>query len=237
MTRPDLALRRLIYSIVVLALVVPAACGRAAPEPPPAGPAPAADPMSMLEPERPRIVALGDSLTAGQGLLQSQAYPARLQAHLDAAGYYAEVVNAGVSGDTTAGALRRLDWAFEGDVRILIVALGGNDGLRGLPVEQLQANLGQIIQTAQSRGIAVLLGGMEAPPNFGPEYTARFRQAFLNLAREYQVSFIPFLLAGVAGQPELNQTDGIHPNPEGANRVAETVWAALHPMVDIYVPQ
>lgn len=236
MTSPDPALRRLLHAIVVLAIAALPACGGTA-EPPASGPAPAADPTATLEPERPRIVALGDSLTAGQGLLQAQAYPALLQARLDAAGYYAEVVNAGVSGDTTAGALRRLDWALDGDVRILIVALGGNDGLRGLPVEQMQANLGQIIETAQSRGIAVLLAGMEAPPNFGPAYTARFHQAFLDLVREHQVSFIPFLLAGVAGRPELNQPDGIHPNAEGAHLVAETVWAVLHPMVDIYVPQ
>jgi len=222
-----------------LALVLLSACGLWAPEPETGqvGPAPAADPRMSLEPERPRIVALGDSLTAGQGLVQSQTYPALLQEHLDRAGYYAEVVNAGVSGDTTAGALRRLDWALDGDVRILIVALGGNDGLRGLPLAQMKTNLGAIIEGAQSRGIAVLVCGMEAPPNFGLSYTAGFRQVFLELTRQYQVSLVPFLLEGVAGNPALNQADGIHPNAEGMAIVARTVWQALHPMVDIYLPQ
>jgi len=219
-----------------LVLLLPA-CGLWVPEPESTGPAPAADPRASIEPERPRIVALGDSLTAGQGLVQSQAYPALLQAYLDQAGYYAEVVNAGMSGDTTAGALRRLDWALDGDVRILIVALGGNDGLRGLALPQMKANLGAIIDDAQSRGVAVLVCGMEAPPNFGPSYTASFRQVFVELTRQYQVSLVPFLLAGVAGRPELNQADGIHPNAEGTAIVAQTVWQALHPMVDIYLPQ
>ena len=221
---------------LALALLLPA-CGLWAPEPEPTGPAPAADPRASIEPERPRIVALGDSLTAGQGLVQSQAYPALVQGYLDQAGYYAEVVNAGMSGDTTAGALRRLDWALDGDVRILIVALGGNDGLRGLPLPQMKANLGAIIDEAQSRGIAVLVCGMEAPPNFGPSYAAQFRQVFIELTRQYEVSLVPFLLEGVAGHPELNQADGIHPNVQGAAIVAETVWQALHPMVDIYLPQ
>jgi len=225
---------RLLPAVV---LVLLPACGLWAPEPERAGPMPAADPRLSIEPERPRIVALGDSLTAGQGLVQSQAYPALLQRFLDQAGYYAEVVNAGMSGDTTAGALRRLDWALDGDVRILIVALGGNDGLRGLPLPQMKANLGAIIDEAQSRGIAVLVCGMEAPPNFGPSYTAQFRQVFIELTRQYQVSLVPFLLEGVAGHPELNQADGIHPNAQGMAIVAETVWQALHPMVDIYLPQ
>ena len=228
---------RLAGWLPALALALLPACGLWAPEPEPVGPAPAADPRMSLEPERPRIVALGDSLTAGQGLPQAQAYPALLQRHLDAAGYYADVINAGMSGDTTAGALRRLDWALDGDVRILIVALGGNDGLRGLPIPQMKANLGAIIETAQARGIAVLLCGMEAPPNFGPSYTAQFRQVFVELTRQYEVSLVPFLLDGVAGRPELNQADAIHPNAEGMARVAQTVWQALHPMVDIYLPQ
>jgi len=232
---PDVP-RRVVHACAIAILVAGFGCG-GGPEPEPTGPAPAADPMATLEPQWPRIVVLGDSIAAGLGLPQSQAFPALLQAHLDALGYTAEVVNAGVSGDTTAGALRRLDWALDGDVRILIVALGGNDGLRGLPVEQMKANLGRIIETAQSRGIAVLLAGMEAPPNFGPSYTARFRQVFIELTRQYKVTLVPFLLAGVAGRPELNQADGVHPNAEGARVVADTVWQALHPMVDIYLPQ
>jgi acyl-CoA thioesterase-1 len=228
--------RRILGVWTLVILVAGTGCS-GTPEADRAKPAPAADPMATIEPQFPRIVVLGDSIAAGLGLPQSQAFPAQLQAYLDVSGYSAEVVNAGVSGDTTAGALRRLDWALDGDVRILIVALGGNDGLRGLPVEQMKANLGQIIETAQSRGIAVLLAGMEAPPNFGPSYTARFRQVFIELTRQYHVSLVPFLLAGVAGRPELNQADGIHPNPEGARMVADTVWQALHPMLDIYLPQ
>ena len=179
----------------------------------------------------PRIVALGDSLTAGLGLSTEEAYPARLQERLESAGHRLRVVNAGVSGDTTAGGLRRLDWALEGDVRILIVALGGNDGLRGLPVDQMKDNLSRIITAAVTRGIKVLLAGMEAPPNFGMDYTDWFRRVFWELDAEHEVVFVPFLLEGVAGIPELNQPDGIHPNTEGADRVAAHVWTALESML------
>jgi acyl-CoA thioesterase-1 len=191
-----------------------------------------AGPLGSAAPSRPKIVVLGDSLTAGLGLLQSQAYPERLQARLDQLGYDVEVVNAGVSGDTTAGGLRRLDWVLDDQVRILVVALGGNDALRGLSIDDMQRNLGQIIERAQARGVEVLLAGMEAPPNFGEQYTARFRAVFPALARQYHVTLLPFLLAGVAGHPDLNQADGIHPNARGAEIVADTVWQALQPMVD-----
>ena len=180
---------------------------------------------------RPRIVALGDSLTAGLGLIAEEAYPALLQKRLDDNGYSFEVVNAGVSGDTTAGGLRRLDWSLDGDVRILIVALGGNDGLRGLPVEEVTHNLEEIITRARSRHIAVLLVGLEAPPNFGDSYTNAFRQTFRDLARQYKVAFVPFLLSGVAGIPQLNQRDTIHPTAEGAQIIANTIWTALEPML------
>jgi acyl-CoA thioesterase-1 len=180
---------------------------------------------------RPRIVVLGDSLTAGLGLEPGQAYPALLQKRLDAAGLKYEVVNAGVSGDTSAGGLRRIDWALDGDVKILVVALGGNDALRGLPVEQLRENLTTIVERAKARGIKVILAGMEAPPNFGPAYTASFRQTYRDVARQHGAILIPFLLDGVAGLPELNQGDGIHPTAAGAEKVAETVWSALRPIV------
>lgn len=150
---------------------------------------------------------------------------------LDDSGYRYEVVNAGVPGDTSAGGLRRLEWALEGDVRILILALGGNDGLRGIPAGMLRANLAEIIAKARARGIRVVLAGMEAPPNFGPAYTGEFRRVFQELARAEGVSSIPFLLEGVAGVPSLNQPDGIHPNAEGARRVAEHVWRAVAPLV------
>ena len=180
---------------------------------------------------RPRIVVLGDSLTAGYGLAVSQSYPALLQDRLDRAGYTFEVVNMGVSGDTSAGGVRRVDWALEGDARILILALGGNDGLRGLAPSALQSNLGAIIDRARVKGAAVLLCGVEAPPNFGQSYTEAFRQVYRALARQKKVEFLPFLLDGVAGVPSLNQADGIHPNAAGARRVADLVWQGLEPML------
>jgi acyl-CoA thioesterase-1 len=196
-------------------------------------PAPAtATPASEPSSGRPKIVALGDSLTAGLGLPQTEAYPALLQQKLQASGYEYDVVNAGVSGDTSAGGLRRLDWALQGDVRVLILALGANDGLRGLPVAAMKRNLGQIIERAEARNIIVILAGMEAPPNYGPEYTAAFRRAYEDLAREYDVRFLPFLLANVAGNSALNQGDGIHPNTQGAAMVADGLWAVLRPVLD-----
>src|SRR5262245_1231127 len=188
-----------------------------------AGPAPVAS--------RPRIVILGDSLTAGLGLPKDEAYPTLLQQRLDKEGLNYEVVNAGVSGDTSAGGLARLDWALEGDVRVLIVALGGNDGLRGLPAEELKANLSHIIERAQKRGIRVMLAGMEAPPNFGQSYIVSFHQIYPDLARQYRVSLVPFLLQGVAGNETLNQRDGIHPTAAGARIVADNIWPVLRPML------
>jgi acyl-CoA thioesterase-1 len=137
----------------------------------------------------------------------------------------------GVSGDTSAGGVRRIDWALDGDVRVLVVALGANDGLRGLSVEELEANLGQIIARARERDITVLLCGMEAPPNMGPVYAGEFRGVYRALARRPGVVFIPFLLDGVAGVPALNQADGIHPNAEGARRIASLLWATLEPQL------
>ena len=189
-------------------------------------PADSADRLGM-----PQLVVLGDSLTAGLGLEPHEAFPARLQARLDRVGAGVWVVDAGVSGDTTAGAVRRLEWALEGEVRLLIVALGGNDGLRGLPVEKMKGNLAAIITAAKTRGVEVVLAGMEAPPNFGRAYTDAFRNVFLELAREYDVGFVPFLLEGVAGVPELNQADGIHPNAEGADRVAAHLWPTVETLV------
>ena len=180
----------------------------------------------------PRIVALGDSLTDGLGLQRDETYPVRLQEILRAEGYDVEVVNASVSGDTTAGGLRRLGWALEGDVRILIVALGGNDGLRGLPVGQMKENLREIVTRAHQKDVAVLLAGMEAPPNFGSLYTDEFREVFHDLAREYEVGFVPFLLEGVAGNADLNQADGIHPTAEGARMIAAHMWPVLQSMLD-----
>ena len=179
----------------------------------------------------PRIVILGDSLTAGLGLPVGQSYPALLQQRLkDEASSY-QIVNAGVSGDTSAGGLSRVDWALDGDVRVMIVALGGNDGLRGLPAAQLKDNLAAIITRAQARGITVILAGMEAPPNYGREYIVAFHQVYPALAKEYHVALVPFLLDGVAGRDALNQPDGIHPSAAGARIVADNVWKVLKPVV------
>jgi acyl-CoA thioesterase-1 len=176
-------------------------------------------------------VALGDSLTAGLGLDAASAYPALLQGRLTAGGFDYEVINAGVSGDTSAGGLSRLDWALDGDVRVLIVALGGNDGLRALPPEELEQNLATIIEKAQARHITVILAGMEAPPNFGRDYIVKFHRVYPELANRFHVAFVPFLLEGVAGSETLNQRDGIHPTAEGAKIVANNIWTVLRPIV------
>lgn len=218
--------------LIASAILLAAACSPA--EPPAAGEraaetsAAGATSASSL----PRIVILGDSLTAGLGVDPSQSFPALLQKRLDAAGHRYEVVNAGVSGDTSAGGLRRLDWSIEGNTRILVIALGGNDGLRGVPAGEMRRNVDAIITRARQRGISVVLAGMEAPPNYGAPYTAEFRQVFRDLAKTHGVVFIPFLLEGVAGIPAMNQPDGIHPNPEGARIVERLVWSAIEPIVE-----
>jgi acyl-CoA thioesterase-1 len=193
---------------------------------PPAASAPAPDTDG-----RPRVVTLGDSLTAGLGLAPEEAYPTLVQEKVDAAGLGFRVVNAGVSGDTSAGGLSRLDLALEGDVRVLIVALGGNDALRALPTESLKRNLSQIIERAQARGITVILAGMEAPPNFGRDYVVAFHEVYPTVAKQYGVTLLPFLLEGVAGVERLNQNDGIHPTRDGAVLVADHVWSVLEPVL------
>lgn len=180
----------------------------------------------------PRIVMLGDSLTAGLGLDADEAYPALIQQRLKERGLAYEVVNAGVSGDTSAGGLSRLDWALEGNVKVLVVALGANDGLRGLPIDELNRNLSQIIERAQARRVAIVLVGMEAPPNFGDRYTAAFHGVFPAISRQYRVPLVPFLLQGVAAVDALNQRDGIHPNRRGAAIVADNVWTVLEPALN-----
>lgn len=192
-----------------------------------------AQPGSAGEDEdgRPLVVCLGDSLTAGYGLVESQSYPSVLQRKIDEEDLGFRVMNAGVSGDTSAGGLRRLEWALQGEARVLVVALGGNDALRGLSVNEMRDNLSTIVERAQSRGVVVVLAGMQAPPNFGPEYTTAFRQAFVEVAARHRTPLIPFLLAGVAGEASLNQADGIHPNARGAEIVAATVWQALRPIL------
>ncbi len=193
-------------------------------------PAPAPTPAQTL----PKIVAFGDSLTAGYGLASpKESYPALLQQMLDADGYRYEVVNAGVSGDTSAGGLRRIDWVLgSGDVRVVILELGANDFLRGQPVAETKKNLSQIIERAKARGARVLLAGMLTTTNTGERYQREIHEAYQSLAREHQVPLIPFFLEGVAGREDLNQPDGVHPNAEGTKVVAETVYKHLRPMLD-----
>jgi acyl-CoA thioesterase-1 len=179
----------------------------------------------------PLIVFLGDSVTFGLGLPPHEAYPSIIQELIDAEGYRYKVHNASVSGDTTAGGLRRLSWVLDGDIHVLVIALGANDGLRGLSIAQMQENLSGIIEEAKSKDILVLLTGMEAPPNLGSLYANDFRVVFRDLADEYDVILLPFLLEGVAGNVGLNQADGIHPNTKGAQMIAEMVWLTLKPML------
>ena len=181
----------------------------------------------------PKIVAFGDSLTAGLGLSAQETYPALLRERLKQDGYDYEMVNSGVSGDTSAGGVRRIDWALDGDVRFLILELGANDFLRGQPVAETKKNLAEIIDRAQSKNAKVLLAGMLAPTNTGREYEDQIRNMFSDLAREKGVTLIPFLLEGVGGVESLNQPDGVHPNAAGTKMMAETVYKYLKPMLQV----
>ncbi|HEY4909924.1 MAG TPA: arylesterase [Methylomirabilota bacterium] len=177
------------------------------------------------------IVAFGDSLTAGLGVTPESSYPARLQAKLHAEGYAYRVVNAGASGDTTAGGLRRVDWALRNKPDIVIIALGANDALRAQDLASVRANLDAIVARFQKAGARVLLAGMEVPPNYGARYAADFRRLYAEVARQRGVALMPFLLDGVAGNPSLNQPDGIHPTPEGYRVVVDRLWPYLQPLL------
>jgi acyl-CoA thioesterase-1 len=179
----------------------------------------------------PKIVAFGNSLTAGLGLPLNQSYPAVLQKLLEADGFKYEVVNAGVSGDTTSGGLRRIDWSLDGDVRFLILELGANDVLRGQPISLVKSNLAAMIEKARKKNVKVLMSGMEAPYNAGPEYRKEVHQAFLDLEAQYDVIPIPFILKDVYGHEKLIQEDGSHPTAEGAKLIAENVYKALRPLL------
>jgi len=175
------------------------------------------------------VVFLGDSLTAGYGLARQETFPSLVEARIRAAGLGWKVVNAGVSGDTSAGARARLDFIYRQRPQLIFLCIGSNDGLRGLPVAELEKNLRVILDRARREGTRVILAGAMLPENYGPEYRAAFRGLFPRLAKEYRLPFLPFLLQGVAMDPGLNQEDGIHPNAEGARRVADNVWKLLEP--------
>jgi acyl-CoA thioesterase-1 len=226
----------LAFTLTAAALV--SACGGASREPAPTKGTPpeaarsapaAATPAESV----PKIVAFGDSLTAGYGLTPQESYPALLQKMLDADGFRYEVVNAGESGGTSAGGVRRLDWALDaGNVRFLILELGANDFLRGQPVAETRKNLAEIIRRSKARGARVLLAGMYTTTESGNEYAIQIRDAFQSLAAEHEVPLIPFFLEGVAGIDRLNQEDRIHPNAEGTRIVAATVYRHLKPLLE-----
>ena len=181
------------------------------------------------------VVFFGDSLTAGYGLDDPgvQAFPALIQQKIDAAHLPWRAVNAGLSGETTAGGLRRVEWILRQPVDIFVLELGGNDGLRGIPLTDTQANLQAIIDRVRAKYPAarIILAGMQIPSNLGPDYTRAFRRIFPELAEKNRLTLIPFLLEGVGGRPELNQTDGIHPTAAGHVIVADNVWKVLRPLL------
>lgn len=219
-------------AVVVALVALVGACNRRATPPALASAAPTSGRTTQLaQVPRGTVVFLGDSLTAGLGLAKEQAFPALIEARLEALGRPWKVVNAGISGDTTAGGVARLDWIYKQKVDVLFVCLGANDGLRGIPVAETEQNLRIILNRAQKEGTQVLLAGIQLPENYGGVYRTDFARIFPRLAKDYRISLLPFLLEGVAMDPHLNQADGIHPNARGAQRVAENVWVALNPVL------
>ena len=200
--------------------------------------------LALIEPAEPkqrnlfRIVVLGDSLTEGYGVSEQQAYPTLLETRLNQEfsldrNTSFEVINAGISGATTSGGVSRIDWLLKSTPNFLVIALGGNDGLRGVPIVETQKNLENIILAAKAKSIPTLLAGMKIPPNYGIEYTRNFSKLYNDLARAHKVAFLPFLLEGVGGIASMNLPDRIHPNPAGHQKIAETVYQSLIP----YLPQ
>lgn len=188
---------------------------------------------SSLHAPRPSILFLGTSLTAGLGVEPEQAYPALVRQRIDSLGLAWTVVNGGLSGETSAGAVRRLEWLLRGPIKLLVVETGANDGLRGLDPDSTRANLAAIVRRARAHDstMTIVIAGMEAPPNLGPAYTRRFRAVFADLAQREHLAMIPFLLTGVGGVDSLNQADGIHPTPRGHRVIATTVWGVLEPLL------
>jgi acyl-CoA thioesterase-1 len=180
------------------------------------------------------ILVMGDSIAAGSGVDLDEAFPALLQKKIDAEGWKFTVVNAGVSGDTTAGGLERTDWVLKRKMDVLLLELGGNDGLRGIPVEATRANLQAIIDRVKQKypRVELIVCGMHMPPNMGERYNAAYRQIFPDIAQTNKAALVSFLLEGVGGKPELNLPDRIHPTPKGHQLVAENVWAVLKPVLE-----
>ena len=188
-------------------------------------------PAPVYSKEKDVVLAFGDSLTAGYGVKKEESYPARLQIKIAAAGFPHKVVNAGVSGDTTAGGVRRIRWLMKHKPEIVILALGANDGLRGLSVDEMRKNLETIITICREHNARVLLAGMKALPNYGEDYMRNFETVFPELAKKNDLIFLPFLLEGVAGEREHTQPDGLHPLASGYSIVTDLVWQRLEPML------
>lgn len=187
--------------------------------------------MSQSTPEK--ILFFGDSITAGYGIDKSNAFPALIQQKIDSLGWDFKVVNAGLSGETSAGGLRRVDWIMRQDFEVFVLELGGNDGLRGIDLASTKQNLKEIIEKVRNKrpDAEIILTGMQVPPNLGPDYTEQFKSMYPEIAKEKNVKLIPFLLEDVGGNPDLNQGDGIHPTAEGHKIIAETVWEELKPIL------
>jgi len=216
---------------VLGALLLGLACGR---ERAASGAADSAASPAVVAADVPAVVFLGTSLTAGYGLDEDEAYPALIQQKIDSAGLPYRVINAGVSGETSAGGLRRIDWLLRQPIAALVIELGANDGLRGQDIDSMRANIQRIIDSTKAAqpDARIVIAGMEAPPNMGRAFTDRFRRVFPALARANGAALIPFLLEGVAAIPTLNQADGIHPTAEGQRIVAENVWRVLRPVLE-----
>lgn len=189
------------------------------------------EPLVRKKESLPKIVAFGDSLTAGLGVSSDESYPAQLEKQLHKRGFHYEVVNAGVSGETSAGGVRRVEWILKSRPTVVILELGVNDGLRGMPLEQTYTNLRSIIERLQNEGVLVILAGMRLPLNYGEAYGGDFFEMYSRLAQELTIPLIPFLLEGVAAKPGLNQADGIHPTADGYTLVTQNVLHTLEPLL------
>ena len=188
-------------------------------------------PGPVYSKEKAVVLAFGDSLTAGYGVKNEESYPSKLQEKISSAGFPHKVVNAGVSGDTTAGGVRRIRWLMKHEPEIVILALGANDGLRGLSIDEMRKNLEVMITICREHNAQILLAGMKALPNYGEDYMREFETVFPELAEKHDLIFLPFLLEGVAGEREYTQSDGLHPLASGYSIITDLVWQRLKPML------